>query len=90
MWISSRYHSHSLMPLLGGRQLLLPILQAETGTFSEELFMLDLAGLCCPSLCPAPSQAGSPEASALPAHQLYTWKLWSHLLLGGGNQVSVL
>lgn len=31
MWICSRYLSHSLMPLLGGRQLLQPILQAEQG-----------------------------------------------------------
>lgn len=33
MWICSTYHSHSLMPLLGGRQLLLPVLQAEQGPF---------------------------------------------------------
>lgn len=90
MWICSRYHSHSLMPLLGGEAAAPAFPAGTTGTFSEQLFMLDLARLCCPSLCPALSQAGSPEGSALPAHQLYTRKIWSHLLLGGGNQDSVL
>lgn len=33
MWICSKYHSHSLMPLLEGGQFLLPILQAEQGPF---------------------------------------------------------
>lgn len=31
MWICSKYHS--LMPLLGGRQLLLPFLQVQQGPF---------------------------------------------------------
>lgn len=96
-WERNIFHHVDLLQVLlplpdvfGWREAAAPACPAgRTGTFSKQFSCwTQQAVLSIP--VPALSQAGFPEGSALSAHQLYTRKLWSHLLLGGGNQISVL